>query len=799
MRKIFGKILLLICLVAICLSTPTVAQADYFADNTLIYTHYNDKADYYANLAGINQVAVNNKYITYSLNNDIYIINRTTKHTTHILGNLDVVDDIIMTTNYIFVVSDTEIITYDLRTKIQDSIYTDTAKTNKLSGYKGYSISESDDKIVIACISDNSFIAHFYNSNTMIYISSYTNSAINSEISNTESDFRLENITTNNTTAYIINNYTNSKAESLWKVTYSSTNTFTKSLFTKPDIKSLAIYTHSNSDITEDYLLAVDNNNSIYVHRTDFTEYNSEKEYADYIKTKSLADAGFVANDISTAEDICLFNDNVYVSDSGTKCIQEFKFRKTEKASIYGTKVVVASECGEVGRFGKNSNIHYQNGSIIVSDANNRRVQIITDQSITSYDKDTLGEKPDQLENLSHSYLYNDTLYIMSYTKLNRQNIYTYNTNTHDLDLKAHNVEKVLDTTIHNNTIYILSSNGIYIINASTGLISPILNGTFADNSKIAYLSSGHLVVAQDRQLTFYIINSTHATSIQNVSMAYNIADITSIDNTLYILAEDNKIIRYNINDSLELNNESTLSFNETDYSAITIDPNTGILFAFDNITCRIDKIINPTFNFIANSGVYQVNNKNVSVYNRPYFLNGIDSPNVIKTLDVNTRINVFSKTSINYGNIDYYIIDLGNSEYGYINVDDLTYLSEVINYETIHPNASIRAYDDTEYVNIYEYPSLDSEILATAPVGTRIYIENYDASDEFSYVRYYDKDQQLVEGYIYNNLVDADAMSHTQMVALILIACSIVLLIAILITVKVIRHRRNKNMRTTE
>ncbi|MBE5734866.1 MAG: hypothetical protein E7361_00210 [Clostridiales bacterium] len=793
MKKIFGRLLLLICIVSFCFVRPTSVQADYFTDDTLVYTHYNDKADYYGDLSDIKEIALNEKYICYTLSDNIYLLNKTTKAVDKILGNITTIDNVVLTSQYLFIQSGTDIYTYNLQSRLSGRLYTDLINSTVLSGYNDYAISEANDKIVVACISDSTFVAHFYSSDTLKYINSYTNPALQSEITST--GYNLLNIATNNSYAYIINNSTNSDENTLWKVRYDMPNNFDKALFTKPDIQSLAVYTYTNNNSTHDYLIAVDINNSIYVHRTDFTEYNSDKEYADDIITKSLADSRFVANDISTAEDITIYNGNVYISDSGTKCIQEFTFNKlSDKASISGTKVVVASECGEIGRFGKDSNLQYTNNNLIISDTNNKRVQVITNGVITSYNKDTLGINADQLENLTQSYICGETLYIMSNNKIGNQNIYVYNLTTHTAYLKENNIEKALDSTISDNNIYIVSTNGIFMINTISGEETQLLDITLTEDCRIAYLLDNQLVVTSDRQLSIYEISNDQAIKKNSTTLATSVIDITSIDNSIYLLDATNRIIRYDIesNDNVPtLRNEDILTFTNSQYVSISIDQSSGILYAFDNTACKIDKIINPTFNFLENSGLYQVNNKNVSIYYRPYFLNGIDSPSIVKTLDVNTRINVFSKTSINYGNIDYYIVELENGEYGYINIDDLTYLSDVINYEIIHPNASIRAFDDTKTVNIYSAPSFDSDIIATPPVGTRIYIAEYNSADEFSLVRYYDNDQKLVEGYIANNLVDSDSMSQSQLIALILIGCCIILLIAILITIHIVKKRR--------
>ena len=173
--------------------------------------------------------------------------------------------------------------------------------------------------------------------------------------------------------------------------------------------------------------------------------------------------------------------------------------------------------------------------------------------------------------------------------------------------------------------------------------------------------------------------------------------------------------------------------------------------------------------------------------------MNGIDTPNVVKTLDVNTRVNIYSTTSIHYGNIEYYIIELENNKFGYINKNDLTYLSQVINYEPILPDATLRSFNDSGEITVYSMPDKNSEIISTVKAGTRVLIIDQETYEDFIQVKFYDSNDNLIEGYVNKNQVNSDDITDNQKTALILVASSIALLVFISITITIIYKKRNK------
>ena len=480
-------------------------------------------------------------------------------------------------------------------------------------------------------------------------------------------------------------------------------------------------------------------------------------------------------------------------------CIQELSFRlnSDNKGNIVGKSIVVASQCGEVGRFSQDSNIEFADNKIIVSDLNNSRIQIIEDGELNVLDYTTFSSpSEDNLKNLNTSILVNNILYFTSYNTSNtQQNLFAYNLDTNKLETlnQTSSIARIFDATSHSDKIYYLSSNGMFVLDTtkSTNNIKMLNPVVYSNTSRIS-CTDNNIIVANNKSINIY---SFDGEVLSTLNISETIADIACNNSNIFTLCSENSsIMKFSISNNELSNTSETLSLNTNDsqYVTMTIDNATGIIYLFDNTDCKIDKVINPTFNFLANRGVFQANNKNVCIYDRPYFLNGIDTPNIIDKLNVNSRVNIYSTTSINYGNIEYYIMELPDGKYGYINRNDLTYLSNIINYEVIHPNATLRSFEDNATITVYSLPDTDSEIIATTDNGTRILIIDELSTDKFIYVKYYDANQNIIQGYVEANLVNHDDITEQQKIAIILAISSIVLLIIISIIITVIYKKKH-------
>ena len=787
--KLLSCVLIGLTFVILLFLQPSyVVNADAFFDDTLIYTYYNEHALNYADLSDVSQIAINDAYIAYSTNSTtINIINKTTKQNIRFNpdSNFSNIVDIYLARKYLFVQDNTTLRAFDINDLTEIDIKVDNDDT--IGTYNKFSIAESNDRIAIACIGDHEFVTYFFKINNLVHTNTYTNTALTNE-TNT-----MLNVVTTVDGAYIINDATNSSSSSLWKIDYSKNNQFDKSLFPKPDITSLITY--KCQDNNTQYLLAIDNKNIIYVLRTDLSYAENVEDFnADQTRNGNTADSRFVVNDLYVPEDIYLFDNNIYISDSGTKCIQQFSFVITsdQKGSIAGRSIVLAGESGEVGRFNRNSNIELSEDKLIVADTNNQRIQILEDNTVTCIDQRLLTNTTAYLGNLNNAVSINNVVYFTTYNdETSTQNIYSYNISNNTFKTISHSINKVIDMTSYKNNIYILSTNGIFALTTTDDTIVAISNATFNDTARIN-ICEEKIIVADGHDINVLSINGD---SLYNTTITYTITDIACKQDKLYVLDDnDNKIIRYQVFDD-SIDEIDTLSYLDLDaiYYSITVDAKSGILYLFDNKCSKIDKIINPNFNYSQNIGVFQVNNRNVSVYDRPYYLNGIDTPNVIKTLQLNSRVNIYSTTPIHYGNIEYYIIAIEDNTFGYINSKDLTYLHEVINYEVILPNATLRGYGNQEYIDVFDEPKDDANIIAKADVNQRVFVSNLDTTSDYTYVRYYNANQEIVEGYVKTTHINSDDLTKPQYLAIILIVISIVLLVAIIITAIVIHKKRLK------
>ena len=152
MKKFLIKSLLIICLFCACFSFVNTASADSFSDNTLIYTYYNDKAEFYKNLTNISEFSINSKFIAYTLDKtNITIINRTTKQSYNLRDNdltFNQIQNITLTKNYLFVSDYSGLGAYDLHNFSKVDLVTSTTNA-PLSTFNNYSIFDNNETVTI--------------------------------------------------------------------------------------------------------------------------------------------------------------------------------------------------------------------------------------------------------------------------------------------------------------------------------------------------------------------------------------------------------------------------------------------------------------------------------------------------------------------------------------------------------------------------------------------------------------------------------------------------------------------------
>ena len=70
-------------------------------------------------------------------------------------------------------------------------------------------------------------------------------------------------------------------------------------------------------------------------------------------------------------------------------------------------------------------------------------------------------------------------------------------------------------------------------------------------------------------------------------------------------------------------------------------------------------------------------------------------------------------------------------------------------------PNASLRTFGNDPEINVYEEADKSGDIVARVMKGTRVFVSCYDSTSDFTFVRFYDADQNIIEGYVETDLVD--------------------------------------------
>ncbi len=779
MKKYFKYFVFILILIAFCKPDTGKVFADSYNDNTLIYTQYNSYANYYDDLSGISVFDINDKYIVYCSNStQVTILNRITKQSTELSHNQEFnnITYIKITQHYLFVADNGILRAFRLGTLQEASIV--DADNSAIGIYRGYSVCETTDNIIIACITDNSFVAYFYSISNLKYSKTYTNS------SNDLNQYTMLNVATTDRTAYIINSATNSDGCSLWILDYNNSTTISSALFPKPNIINLSVYTYN----TFDYLLAVDNKNNVYVLRSDLHYSTIESDFnADQTLSGNSSDKSFLLGDRKTPEDIKVYNNYVYLSDSGTKCIQKMKFdlNSDDLAQISATEIIIASECGGKGWYNTDSNLSFSEYGLVVSSFGSKKVQLVAKNDVIMLDR-TSGIT-DFVCDLA--WANNGKIYCVRNNQPSTK-IYIFDIHTQELINTINGIGiNFVDICNSSSKAYLLSTDGIYSVDCTTDTITAVRNTTFDTSDKIDIINNKIIVSTMNKFITYDISSYASADYI----LSNSVTDFAVKDNSLFVLDNSaHQLVSCKLEDG-NTTTVSSISLEEIDYSSIAIDNNTGVIYLFNNEDCKIEKLINPTFNFAPKTGIFQANNRKVSIYDRPYFLNGIDTPNVIATLGVNQRVNIYSTEVISYGNINYYVISYNNG-YGYINVNDLTYLYEVINHEIILPNATIRNFGNEDSIDILLTAEEGSPVIATAPIGTRVLAEKKTDDSNYVFVKYYTQDQQLVEGYVLVSSLAYDDLDNSQIIALILIAACLILLVFILITIKIVKvHNRKK------
>ncbi len=793
MKKKVLSILSLIILIT-ALFTQTLVFADTnISSNIITYTQRNEFSGEYLDLSNISVFDIYKNKLIYSDGSSLYYYNLKTHTQIAKYDSFENISYIKLSKDYVFILKNSELKIYNLTNfslvSIKDKSNANLTLPNNISSI---AINPTSSQITICYVSNNIL--------TRMYLS--TSLSIIGDITNSEDVFKYTGqITLSNSDVYVICGDTETNLNKLCKIDLNSLKNFSYSYFPLLDCVHLAVIS-SNS---VDYLIAVfkkDLQKVAIINSTLQEGVNSKADFETGNNAKNKNDVfelGLEKLPISTPTDVKIINSDIYLSDSTTKTIQKFNIDfENEKAKLVGNSIVCASEFANKGWFSTGTTLAVKSGTeFYVADRKNNRVQIVKNNVLTNIID---CESP---SNITYS---NSTLFFTSSNASGAKLIKIKNNNTETIDSILNNSSKI--TNIYSGisdylgNYYALTNLGVLKYDANSSyfkviesLISPIINS----DSKIVCLDYYNSFAVLTNN-TLYLLNKDF-----NVSDSIELSNISSICsnlNTIYALHNDGKIIKINVenkNYSLNFvqNKESISDSRFNSLSFLTINSETGVLYGFDYKKCSIETILDCGFNLIDMNKKAITLNKNVYVYSKPTTLPLTEQNSSVVIGNINiigSTIDLYSTEEIIFEGNKFYAIKYRN-KVCFINVNDVDLFtsSKIIYFEPA--NACVKGKNN---VSVYNSPELNDEniIYTLTPESTFITI-NYNESDEFTKIKFYDKNNQLKEGYIETKSIDPYSLTRAEITAITLIAVSIPMaIILICLYVKISKSKTKKSLK---
>lgn len=175
----------------------------------------------------------------------------------------------------------------------------------------------------------------------------------------------------------------------------------------------------------------------------------------------------------------------------------------------------------------------------------------------------------------------------------------------------------------------------------------------------------------------------------------------------------------------------------------------------------------------------------NVNIYKYP----SIYKDNTLKTISQGTVVSTLGKYPISIDGNNYYIVELGNNQYGYIYAKDVVVNDNIV--KSIKTNASITIFDGKSSVVVYVEADESSNILLTLSDGHKINVVDYDKNEKFCKINFVDQDGQEREGYVLTKYVKMAGLSTAVITAIILLVLDIAIATIVIIFFTVYRKKQ--------
>ena len=795
---------------SIIFNVSNVFAGSQYSNNTIISEFYLNNAEFSKDLSNISYFDVNNNFIVYSSQNGkIQVLNRRNKAENEIT-NLQTIEYLKLTKNFLFVSNNdgtnSALRIFDLSNFSETAIKTaDLSSTHTISNYSKISIVETSNNNVsqiFISILNPGFVKFFYldiNNGNLILNTAKTDTIEVKDINKitTNPITTLSNIANSNENKIYIVGGDGVNQNKLFKISIGDEILISDATLFYPSSATELVVAQKN---LTDYILAISAKH-ICIVETDL-ELSASIEQTNWKKgDETLGDNnGFALGTINNPTDVKFFSGKMFVSDKGTKSIQSFELNISAETKIIGDEVLVASISGIDGRFNKTATLNvYPNNKILVGDPLNNRIQIINDTSSISIKNQipasSMANFPISLSSSTILYGINLSSETSALIKHNLE------TNTFSQPIKNYSsgeietsITTILSLIYGDNKVYVLTTSGILTYSQTSqnqDVVTLLVDNTslsINENSKLAYLSKQNKLLLYSNN-RFFILN-LDGTILSTSNIFENISSITiDASDNIYTL-QGNKILRISSLDFSIIKEISNEKF--TKYTNISINKESGILYAFNNEICAIETIVNPDFNYIENTTSIKTANAITYVFAKPSGLNA-SNIEVLETLTIDGFKDIFSRYPISVDGNSFFIVYMENG-YGFINSADVFFNDEdVMNLQ--ESNARIKGYENNQKIKVYKFNNVNDEDIKTYLTDDyRIYVENFDKDAPLTYISFYDENQRQQVGYVETKFVKFNQLTSFQSTAIIILGVVLVLGILLFVFYKKASDRKKNN-----
>lgn len=808
------KILIFILILASSFLTFTNSKVKFLAEpatNSLtISPLYLEDAEFSLDLTNITFFDINNDYIVYTNNhsNTLTILNRKNKN----ISFLELEHETIyikLTRNFLF--AGVKDIKHTLKIfellSLNEVFLTNNSTAMQIYDYAHISIMEtsykSENCILIATTLTTEFSYYYFNAHSLNLIRS--SNLPNNQFSNHSLSYvalSYDGIKNSNV-AYVVGSGTGNK---LFKVTLDNGFYIASPTRFYPANQFVSLIAVQNLQETEvkDYLVAVSSADcTIKVVKTNTISAPSDDKETNWTKgPESLENNSFKKGAVNHPCDAKFFNGKIYVSDRGTKSIQSFMLEidGEDNMKFNGHKVVVASFCAEVGRFNPYSQISHSNVTdrMIVADGENNRLQtILNDEAVEILNP--FGDSP------AHAVIDNNNNIYYSTKKADGYAFVKYDAETSQFiehtsylsGVSSKNLPEIFSITYSIDDVFLVAENVFLKYSIKSNTLTEVSHSSFSP-----VFNSGNILtfLPQAQQFIYYFGNQLIRLNLNIASVLLPASSSTTIDGALSISVDNNdnifvltnnKILKYTIeNNQLkfisELNNN-----NFENYQNISINKQSGNIYAFNNATCAIEIISKPKFNLVEQPKRVRTTTHGVAIYKNASGLNG-EEVEILDVLPIDSYINIYSSYPVYKNGNKFFVVSLESGGYGYVNVADVFFDNEQIVKDLITSNARIHIRDRSDSVALLTLPDVDSTVKCNLKDAHRIFVKDFDKESEFTFIQCYDENQQELYGFVQTKYISLNELTTNEFNALLILGAGLVLALVLFVCYTKFKEDRN-------